>query len=72
MNSLLTRLYIKAINAVYAFKKDQRGVTAIEYAILAAAVVALIAIVASSMRDGVNNAVGGLNGAIADAVNGVQ
>ena len=67
MNSLLTRFYVKATNAVYAFRKDQSGVTAIEYAVLAAAIVGLIYIVSNAMSDGVNDASNALSNAIGNA-----
>lgn len=40
---MITKLYITAQQALIDFKKDQRGVTAIEYAVLAAAVAAAVA-----------------------------
>jgi pilus assembly protein Flp/PilA len=39
---MLTKLYVKTTLALEAFKNDQRGVTAIEYAIIGVAVSAII------------------------------
>lgn len=39
---MITKLYIRAQQALLDFKQDQRGVTAIEYAVLAVAVSAAI------------------------------
>lgn len=67
MNSLLTRCYVKAIDAVHTFNRDQRGVTAIEYAVLAAAIVGLIYIVGNAMQSGMNDAANELTNAIGNA-----
>lgn len=42
MFNLTTKAYIKATEAVRNFKKDQAGVTAIEYGLIAVAVAVLI------------------------------
>jgi len=39
---MITALYIKTTNALSDFKKDQRGVTAIEYAIIGVAMSAIV------------------------------
>lgn len=39
---MLTKLYVKSVSALHAFGKDERGVTAVEYAIIAVAVSAII------------------------------
>lgn len=39
---MLTKLYIKSVLALRAFGKDERGVTAVEYAIIAVAISAII------------------------------
>ena len=39
---MITALYIKTTNALHDFKKDQRGVTAIEYAIIGVAMSAIV------------------------------
>ncbi|AFI87210.1 fimbrial protein [Aggregatibacter actinomycetemcomitans] len=42
LNTLTTKAYIKAIEAIRSFKKNQAGVTAIEYGLIAIAVAVLI------------------------------
>jgi pilus assembly protein Flp/PilA len=42
---MITKLYITAQQALIDFKNDQRGVTAIEYAVLGVAVAAAVAAV---------------------------
>ena len=39
---MLTKLYVKSMLALEAFKNDQRGVTAIEYAIIGVAISAIV------------------------------
>lgn len=39
---MLTALYVKTTLALESFKKDQRGVTAIEYAIIGVAMSAIV------------------------------
>ena len=39
---MITALYIKTTNALHDFKNDQRGVTAIEYAIIGVAMSAIV------------------------------
>lgn len=39
---MLTKLFVKSTLALEEFKKDQRGVTAIEYAIIGVAVSAIV------------------------------
>ena len=41
---MITKLYIRAQQTLIDFKKDQRGVTAIEYAVLGVAVAAAVPI----------------------------
>ncbi|UAY78520.1 Flp family type IVb pilin [Pasteurella canis] len=41
-NKLTTRAYIAATESIRNFKKDERGVTAIEYGLIAVAVAVLI------------------------------
>ncbi|KOE53799.1 Flp family type IVb pilin [Aggregatibacter actinomycetemcomitans] len=42
LNTLITKAYIKATEAIRSFKKNQAGVTAIEYGLIAIAVAVLI------------------------------
>lgn len=58
MLNLITHGYVKARLAVDAFMRDQRGVTAIEYAIVAVAVAAIVA------------SVFGTNGQLSQALSG--
>lgn len=39
---MLTKAFVAAQSALYSFKKDERGVTAIEYAIIGVAVSAIV------------------------------
>ncbi|RBW66582.1 Flp family type IVb pilin [Vibrionales bacterium C3R12] len=39
---MLTKLFVKSTLALEEFKKDQRGVTAIEYAIIGVAISAIV------------------------------
>ncbi|GIC78883.1 Flp family type IVb pilin [Moritella sp. F3] len=49
---MITALYIKTTNALYDFKNDQRGVTAIEYAIIGVAMSAIVlAVFNTSLKD---------------------
>ncbi|WP_087023869.1 Flp family type IVb pilin [Thaumasiovibrio subtropicus] len=61
--SLLNKLGAKAIYVMEAFRRDQRGVTAIEYAVIAVAVAAVVVAVFSSGGNPLQNA---LNNAMAD------
>ena len=42
---MLTKLYVEASLFLDSLKKDQRGVTAIEYALVAASIAAIVALV---------------------------
>ncbi len=42
LNTLTTKAYIKATEAVRSFRKNEAGVTAIEYGLIAVAVAVLI------------------------------
>jgi pilus assembly protein Flp/PilA len=59
---MLTTLYVKAKLALEAFKNDERGVTAIEYAIIG---VAISAIVLAVFKGGTGT---GLQGALESAM----
>ncbi len=52
---MITKLYIRAQQALIDFKNDQRGVTAIEYAVLAAAVATAVT---AAFATGENSAFG--------------
>ncbi|QFI38762.1 Flp family type IVb pilin [Moritella marina ATCC 15381] len=39
---MITKLYVKSAVALQEFKKDQRGVTAIEYAIIGVAISSIV------------------------------
>lgn len=58
---MITKLYITAQQALIDFKKDQRGVTAIEYAILGVAVSAAVLAVFGGDSSGLQES---LNGAM--------
>lgn len=48
MNELLIKAYVKGLNGaerVYNYFKDERGVTAVEYAIVLAGVAAVVAVI---------------------------
>ena len=42
MNDLITKYYVQATMKVEEFKQDQRGVTAIEYGLIAVAVAGVV------------------------------
>ena len=42
---MLTNLYVKSVVALEQFRKDERGVTAIEYAVVAVAIAGIVAAV---------------------------
>ncbi|MDO4698901.1 MAG: Flp family type IVb pilin [Pasteurellaceae bacterium] len=42
LNTLMTKAYVSLNNAMHAFKKDQKGVTAIEYGLIAVAMAVFI------------------------------
>ena len=48
---MLTNLYVKTVVALEQFRKDERGVTAIEYAVIAVAVAGIVAAVFSTTGD---------------------
>ncbi|KXO09541.1 Flp pilus assembly protein, pilin Flp [Moritella sp. JT01] len=54
---MITKLYVKSAIALHEFKKDQRGVTAIEYAIIGVAVSAIVlAVFNGSLKDALKGA----------------
>ena len=55
---MITKLYVKSAVALNEFKKDQRGVTAIEYAIIGVAISSIVlAVFNGSLRDALSGAV---------------
>ncbi|KJY74793.1 Flp family type IVb pilin [Vibrio nigripulchritudo] len=60
---MLTKLFVNAQLALENFKKDERGVTAIEYAIIAVAITGLVFAVFKN---------GTLGNALNDAFNGIS
>ncbi|MEZ8103537.1 Flp family type IVb pilin [Vibrio clamense] len=54
---MLTKLFVKSTLALEEFKKDQRGVTAIEYAIIGVAISAIVlAMFNSNLKTALNDA----------------
>ncbi|MDP2573661.1 Flp family type IVb pilin [Vibrio penaeicida] len=60
---MLTKLFVNAQFALEKFKKDERGVTAIEYAIIAVAISGIVFTVFSG-NNGLQGALEGAFGAI--------
>jgi pilus assembly protein Flp/PilA len=60
---MLTTLYVKAKLALEAFKNDERGVTAIEYAIIGVAISAIVLAIFNGTGTGTLQ--GALSGAMA-------
>ncbi|ELZ5771565.1 MULTISPECIES: Flp family type IVb pilin [Vibrio] len=72
---MLTKLYVNTRLLLESFAKDQRGVTAIEYAIIGVAVSAIVFAVFSGGEDGSGGLQGALSGAmdkITDNINKVD
>ncbi len=62
---MLTKAFVAAQSALYSFKKDERGVTAIEYAIIGVAVSAIVlAMFNSDLRTALTDAMGKITGNI--------
>ena len=49
---MLTKMYCHCAALLYALKNDQRGVTAIEYAVVGVAIAGLVAVVFTGQGDG--------------------
>jgi len=65
---MITALYIKTTNALSDFKKDQRGVTAIEYAIIGVAMSAIVlAVFNGSLETALKGAMTTISGNITKA-----
>ena len=62
---MLTNLYVKTVVALEQFRKDERGVTAIEYALVAVAIAGIVAAVfiAGDGADGAGSLKAALEGA---------
>ncbi|BCL72308.1 fimbrial protein [Vibrio nigripulchritudo] len=60
---MLTKLFVNAQLALEKFKKDERGVTAIEYAIIAVAITGLVFAVFKdgTLGDALNGAFNGIS-----------
>ncbi|MDN3698532.1 Flp family type IVb pilin [Vibrio cortegadensis] len=70
---MLTKLFVKSTLALEEFKKDQRGVTAIEYAIIGVAVSAIVlALFNGNLKDALTNAMSSITQNIKDADTGVK
>ncbi|MEF1171645.1 Flp family type IVb pilin [Vibrio sinaloensis] len=55
---MLTKAFVAAQCALYSFKNDQRGVTAIEYAIIGVAISAIVlAVFNSDLKEALTNAI---------------
>lgn len=62
---MLTKAFVAAQSALYSFKKDERGVTAIEYAIIGVAVSAIVlAMFNSDLRTALTGAMTKITGNI--------
>jgi pilus assembly protein Flp/PilA len=67
---MLTKLYVKAAVALRA-RKNQRGVTAIEYAIIGVAISAIVLAVFNGVGDGDTGLKGALNTAMTTIKNNI-
>jgi pilus assembly protein Flp/PilA len=65
---MLTTLYVKAKLALEAFKNDERGVTAIEYAIIGVAISAIVLAVFKTNDNGLQAALTTAMGKITTAI----
>ncbi|QUM81955.1 Flp family type IVb pilin [Moritella sp. 5] len=68
---MITKLYVKSAIALHEFKKDQRGVTAIEYAIIGVAISSIVlAVFNGSLRAALTEAMSTISSNISTAANG--
>ncbi|PMH46711.1 fimbrial protein [Vibrio sp. 10N.286.49.B3] len=68
---MLTKLYVNTQLAVENFKKDQRGVTAIEYAIIGVAISAIVlAVFNGSLKEALEGAMSAITDNIKEATTG--
>ena len=56
MNDLITKYYVQATMKIEEFKQDQRGVTAIEYGLIAVAVGTGISVAVLALGDNISAA----------------
>lgn len=68
---MLTKLFVKASLAAQSFKKDESGVTAIEYGLIAAAIAGGLAL-AFNGADGIGAMLGGIFEDIRTALGGAE
>lgn len=69
---MLTKAFVAAQSALYSFKKDERGVTAIEYAIIGVAISAIVlAMFNSDLKDSLDTAMSKITTAIGKADSGI-
>lgn len=65
---MLTKLFVKSTLALEEFKKDQRGVTAIEYAIIGVAISAIVlAVFNGDLKTALQGAMGTISSNITSA-----
>jgi pilus assembly protein Flp/PilA len=48
LNEKTTAMYVNVTEAIHGFKRDEKGVTAVEYAIVVAGVAAVVAVIFGS------------------------
>lgn len=71
MNKVITQLYVNAQARFEAFINDQRGVTAIEYALIGVAMASLLAYILGDQDSGFLGAIKDTFKAITDAITSV-
>lgn len=71
MNNFLTRCYVAAHVRFHEFGKDQRGVTAIEYALIGVAMATLLAFILGDQNSGFLGALKEAFDKIAEAIQSV-
>ncbi|GLR07763.1 Flp family type IVb pilin [Mixta theicola] len=71
MNNLMIKCYVATRLRMAEFGKDSRGVTAIEYALIAVAMATLLALILGNQDSGFLGALNKTFTAISDAITGV-
>lgn len=71
MNNVMTQFYVATQVRIASFIKDQRGVTAIEYALIAVAMATLLAFILGDQDSGFLGALKSTFKAITDAITSV-
>lgn len=71
MNTFLTKFYVAAHVRFHEFGKDQRGVTAIEYALIGVAMATLLAFILGDQNSGFLGALKDTFDKIAEAIKSV-